>query len=157
MKFTTLSEEYSNMQTNIKTHNERMLVASTLTESAPLTKVQADELIAHYKILLESPRTTVRHGQKAQIEALRMLSNGDDSIVTILMAVFGRPFRDIIDEYEVKLGREPTAEDLIWITGDHWHEDPREVVASIKDDIETRGLKVVSDEAMERLQKHWND
>jgi len=153
MKFITLQQEYTYMtMTNDEQARE---IVRTLKESHPLTKEEADELVHHYSVVMESPRTGVNFGMKSQIQAFQELSGGNDSIFKVLISIFGADFRQILDGYKAKFHRPPTASELIWIAGEHAHRDPRDIVDEIRKDIEERGEDAVVHDAMADLSKHY--
>jgi hypothetical protein len=53
----------------------------------------------------------VKEENRAQAEAFRRM-NGNE---LELIGVYAEDFRDIISEFETRLGRVPTADDLLWI------------------------------------------
>jgi len=153
MSFTTLQQEYKHM--TMSNNEQAREIVRTLKESHPLTKDEADELVEHYSVVMESPKTGVNFGMKSQIQALQSLSGGDESIFKVLISIFGADFRQILDGYNVKFHRPPTADELIWIAGEHAHRDPRDIVDEIRRDIKERGEDAVVHDAMADLSKHY--
>jgi hypothetical protein len=66
-----------------------------------------------------------------QGKALKMLSGGNNEVVLQLIKIYGKVFRDIINDFEDRLGRLPTVDDLIWVAGVHTGEDPRKVAQKV--------------------------
>ena len=68
--------------------------------------------------------------------ALRMLSKGRDDVVMKLIEIYGTDFRDIINDFQSRLGRLPTADDLIWVAGVKTGKDPRKVAKMLMKELE---------------------
>jgi len=66
-----------------------------------------------------------------QGKALKMLGTENSDVLLKLIDVYGEVFRKIIDDFEDRLGRLPTPDDLIWLAGVHTGKDPRKVAQKI--------------------------
>jgi hypothetical protein len=53
----------------------------------------------------------VKEENRAQAEAFRRMHGNELELI----GVYAEDFRDIISEFETRLGRVPTADDLLWI------------------------------------------
>lgn len=70
-----------------------------------------------------------------QAKALKMLGVTNSEVINKLIEIYGAVFRNIINEFECKLHRLPTADDLIWIAGVHTGKDPRVVAKELMNEL----------------------
>jgi hypothetical protein len=70
--------------------------------------------------------TTCTHRAEIRLQAavLYELSGGDNPIVIKLIDKLAPELREIINGFEIKENRLPTADEIIWIVGEHHKLDP---------------------------------
>lgn len=75
-----------------------------------------------------APTVGIR-GEETRLQAnvLRILSGGDNDIVMKLIDKISAEVRAIITDFEMQDDRLPTADEIIWIIGEHHKIDPRYV------------------------------
>jgi hypothetical protein len=84
-------------------------------------------------------------GEETQVQAkvLRTLSGGDNDIVMKLIDRISPEVRTIINEFEKQDGRLPTADEIIWIIGEHHKVDPRYVDRLLENTIDIAAIQAV--------------
>ena len=85
------------------------------------------------------------HGSETQLQAsvLKILSGGDNDIVMKLIDKISVELRAIITDFEKRDGRLPTADEIIWIIGEHHKVDPRYVDRLLADHIDFKDIQTV--------------
>lgn len=84
-------------------------------------------------------------GEETQVQAkvLRTLSGGDNAIVMKLIDKISPEIRTIIIDFEKQDGRLPTADEIIWIIGEHHKLDPRYVDRLLENTIDIAAIEAV--------------
>lgn len=84
-------------------------------------------------------------GKETQVQArvLKTLSGGDNEIVMKLIDKISPEIRAIITDFEQKDSRIPTADEIIWIIGEHHKLDPRYVDNLLKNTIDIAAIRTV--------------
>lgn len=84
-------------------------------------------------------------GEETQVQArvLKTLSGGDNNIVMKLIDKISPEIRAIITDFEQKDHRIPTADEIIWIIGEHHKLDPRYVDNLLKNTIDIAAIQTV--------------
>ena len=75
----------------------------------------------------ESTRDEIRN----QAEAIRRIMQGASISDLEIIAKYACEWRKIINEFERDIGRVPTADDIIWITGVHHRSDPTKTTPAL--------------------------
>lgn len=152
---TDLLEKLSELE-----HNQWMDWAKSLMEQEKLSKERVErwkKLFIPYKDLPDSEKESDRiyarkildvfnkkelktEGRCAnqnfiQGKALQLLAGDNPNLILKLIDIYGHEFRKIIDEFECRLGKLPSANDLIWIAGVHTGKDPRKVAKELEREI----------------------
>jgi vesicle coat complex subunit len=85
------------------------------------------------------------HGAETQLQAsvLRILSGGDNDIVMKLIYKLSAELRTIITGFEQRDGRLPTADEIIWIIGEHHKVDPRYVDRLLADHVDFEEIQTI--------------
>jgi len=85
------------------------------------------------------------HGAETRLQALvlRTLSGGDNVLVMKLIEKISPEVRSIITDFEKRDGRLPTADEIIWIIGEHHKIDPRYVDRLLEDEIDIVDIRTV--------------
>ena len=86
------------------------------------------------------------HGAETRLQAgvLRELSGGDNTIVMKLIDKISPELREIITDFETKDGRLPSADEMIWIIGEHHKLDPHYVSRLLEDSIDFAETQTVN-------------
>jgi len=78
-----------------------------------------------------------------QAEVLAILSNRDDAVVMKLIDRISPEVRAIIRDFKKQKGRLPTADEIIWIIGEHHKLDPRYVDQLLEDTVGIEAIAAV--------------
>jgi len=68
------------------------------------------------------------HGAEIKLQAsvLKELSGGDEDLVMKLIDKLSPELRDIINGYKAQDNRLPSADEIIWVVGEHHNLDPHD-------------------------------
>jgi hypothetical protein len=80
---------------------------------------------------------------RVQTEVLSVLSRGDNNIAMKLIEKVSPEIRTIITGFEKKDGRIPTADEIIWIIGEHHKLNPRYVDNLLEDTVDPASMQTV--------------
>lgn len=72
-----------------------------------------------------------------QGKALKMLAKDRNDVILKLIDIYGAEFRNIINQFQDRMGRLPSPDDLIWVAGVHTGEDPRKVAHKIMKELDS--------------------
>jgi hypothetical protein len=104
----------------------------------PIVETSADDR----RCAENTPPLGIRAAEtQLQAIVLGVLSGGDNAIVMQLIDKISPEVRDIITGFEDKDGRLPTADEVIWILGEHHELDPRYVDRLLKDTVDVAAIQ----------------
>ncbi|MBI9020887.1 MAG: hypothetical protein JEZ10_06510 [Verrucomicrobia bacterium] len=85
------------------------------------------------------------HGAETRLQAsvLMALSGGDNAVVMMLIDKISPEVRAIITDFEKRDNRLPTADEIIWILGEHHRLNPRYVDRLLEDTIDIAAIQSV--------------
>lgn len=71
-----------------------------------------------------------------QGKALSMLAKDRNDVILKLIEIYGKEFRNIINQFQDRMGKLPTPDDLIWVAGVHTGKNPRDVAKRIMQELD---------------------